>query len=163
MESPSCGLESHLYNSKNGGSNLITMSSRHLVHSLKLRIISTDQPQGNKQGDQHDIVEDKLRLDWGTSKYYGRRNYQMCEWAYRTTALSPTREIPLLLEFGSEAMTPLEIVLTSHRIGSFDPELGTRQVCRSLELIEKIKQLELQHTNTQDVSLIHLMGRAEQI
>lgn len=88
----------------------------------------------------------------------------MCEWAYRTTALSPTREIPLLLEFGSEAMTPLEIVLTSHQIGSFDPELGTRQVCRSLELIEKKKkQLELQHTNTQDVSLIHLMDRAEQI
>lgn len=64
-------------NSKNGGSNSSTISSRHLV-SLNLRIISTDQPQGNKQGDQHDIFEDELRLDWGTSKYYGRRNYQMC-------------------------------------------------------------------------------------
>lgn len=65
-------------NSKNGGSNSTTISSRHLVHSLKLRIISTDQPQGNKQGDQHDIVKDELRLDWETSKYYGQMNYQMC-------------------------------------------------------------------------------------
>ena len=52
-------------------------------------------------------------------------------------------------------MTPLEIVLTSHRIVSFDPELGTRQVCRSLELIEKENKTARTTTYQHTTSLIN--------
>ena len=41
-------------------------------------------------------------------------------WAYRTTARAPTRETPFRLTYGSEAVIPAEVGLTSYRVHNHD-------------------------------------------
>ena len=41
-------------------------------------------------------------------------------WAYRTTARTPTRETLFRLVYGSEAVIPIEVRLTSYRVGNHD-------------------------------------------
>ena len=41
-------------------------------------------------------------------------------WAYRTTARIPTGEMPFRLAYGSEAVIPAEVGLTSYRVENYD-------------------------------------------
>ena len=41
-------------------------------------------------------------------------------WAYRTMARTPTRETPFQLRYGSEAIIPAEVGLTSYRVHNHD-------------------------------------------
>lgn len=41
-------------------------------------------------------------------------------WAYRTTARTPTGETSFLLTYGSEAVIPTEVGLTSYRVDNYD-------------------------------------------
>ena len=41
-------------------------------------------------------------------------------WAYRTTARTPTRETLFRLAYGSEVVIPVEVGLTSYRVGNHD-------------------------------------------
>ena len=43
-------------------------------------------------------------------------------WAYRTTTCRPTGETPFRLAFGSEAIIPTEVGLTSYWIAHYDKE-----------------------------------------
>ena len=40
-------------------------------------------------------------------------------WAYRTTARTPTREIPFRLAYGADAVIPAEVGLTSYRVENY--------------------------------------------
>ena len=41
-------------------------------------------------------------------------------WAYRTTTRVPTREMPFRLTFGTEAIIPVEVELTSLRVKTYE-------------------------------------------
>ena len=41
-------------------------------------------------------------------------------WAYRTTTRTPTGETPFRLTYGSEAVIPAEVGLTSYRVHNHD-------------------------------------------
>ena len=41
-------------------------------------------------------------------------------WAYKTTTRTPTRETPFRLTFGTKAVIPVEISLTSFRTNKYD-------------------------------------------
>ena len=41
-------------------------------------------------------------------------------WAYRTMARMPTKETPFRLTYGSEAVIPTEVGLTSYRVDNHD-------------------------------------------
>jgi hypothetical protein len=58
-------------------------------------------------------------------------------WAYRTTARTPTGEIPFRLTFGTEAVIPVEIGLTSFRTNEYDEGNNDSQLCLNLDLLDE--------------------------
>ena len=50
-------------------------------------------------------------------------------WAYRTTAKTPTRETPFRLAYGSEAVIPTEVGLTSYRVENHDDSRNNKAMC----------------------------------
>ncbi|XP_073033822.1 uncharacterized protein [Primulina eburnea] len=56
-------------------------------------------------------------------------------WAYRTTPREGTKETPLILVYGNEAVLPTEIGLESARVMFYDEDNGVRHVT-DLDLFE---------------------------
>ena len=57
-------------------------------------------------------------------------------WAYRTTARTPTRETSFRLAYGSEAVIPAEVGLTSYRVGNHDERRSDKAMCLQLDLVD---------------------------
>ena len=60
-------------------------------------------------------------------------------WAYRTTARTPTGETPFSLTYGTEAVIPVEVGLTSLRREFFDEQTNDDQLKQSLDSLDKIR------------------------
>ena len=60
-------------------------------------------------------------------------------WAYRTTARTPTGETPFRLAYGSEAVIPAEVGLTSYRVESYDEDKNEEAMCLQLDLVDEIR------------------------
>uniref|UniRef100_A0A7N2MBY2 Uncharacterized protein n=1 Tax=Quercus lobata TaxID=97700 RepID=A0A7N2MBY2_QUELO len=60
-------------------------------------------------------------------------------WAYRTTARTPTEETPFRLTYGSEAVIPAEIGLTSYRVRNHDESRNDEAMWLQLDLIDEIR------------------------
>ena len=60
-------------------------------------------------------------------------------WAYRTTARTPTGETPFRLAYGTEAVIPAEVGLTSYRVGSYDEDKNKEAIRLQLDLVDKVR------------------------
>ncbi|KAL0427418.1 UNVERIFIED_CONTAM: hypothetical protein Slati_2916600 [Sesamum latifolium] len=61
-------------------------------------------------------------------------------WAYRTTPRGSTGESPFSLVYETEAVTPAELGMPSHRIVNFSEECNTDFLKESLDLIEELRE-----------------------
>uniref|UniRef100_A0A2N9HPQ8 Uncharacterized protein n=1 Tax=Fagus sylvatica TaxID=28930 RepID=A0A2N9HPQ8_FAGSY len=61
-------------------------------------------------------------------------------WAYRTTVRIPTGETPFRMTFGSEAVVPVEIGLTTFRTSAYDEEENEEQLRLNLDLIDEVRE-----------------------
>uniref|UniRef100_A0A2N9EQY5 Uncharacterized protein n=1 Tax=Fagus sylvatica TaxID=28930 RepID=A0A2N9EQY5_FAGSY len=61
-------------------------------------------------------------------------------WAYRTTVRIPTGETPFRMTFGSEAVVPVEIGLTSFRTLAYDGQKNEEQLRLNLDLIDEVRE-----------------------
>ena len=52
---------------------------------------------------------------------------------------TPTRETPFKLAYGSEAVIPAEVHMTSHRVKEYQAEENEVQLCLNLDLIDKVR------------------------
>ena len=59
-------------------------------------------------------------------------------WAYKTTARMPTRETPFRLAYGSEAVIPMEIGLTSYRVGNCDKSKNDEAMRMQLDMVDEV-------------------------
>ena len=59
-------------------------------------------------------------------------------WAYRTTARTPTGETPLRLAYGSEAVIPAEVGLTSYRVDNYDERRNDEAMHLQLGLVNEV-------------------------
>ena len=59
-------------------------------------------------------------------------------WAYRTTARIPTREMPFRLAYGSEAVIPVEVGLTSFRVKNYDENKNEEAMQLQLDLVDEV-------------------------
>ena len=62
-------------------------------------------------------------------------------WAYRTTARTPIRETPFRLTYGSEAVIPIEIGLTSYKVDNHDERKNNEAMCLQLDLVDEVKAM----------------------
>lgn len=60
-------------------------------------------------------------------------------WAYRTTTRTPTREKPFRLTYGTEAVTPVEVGVTSIRREVLHEENNNDQLRIILDCLDKVK------------------------
>ena len=60
-------------------------------------------------------------------------------WAYRTTARTPTRETPFKLTYGTEAVIPVEVGISSIKQEMFHEEGNNDQLKVSLDCLDKVK------------------------
>ena len=60
-------------------------------------------------------------------------------WAYRTTIRTPTRETPFKLAYGSDAVIPVAVGLTSYRVAHYNNDKNENQFRLSLDLIDKVR------------------------
>ena len=59
-------------------------------------------------------------------------------WAYRTTSRTPTRETPFRLAYGSDAVIPIEVGLTSYRVENYAEEENEEAIRIQLDLVDKV-------------------------
>ena len=60
-------------------------------------------------------------------------------WAYRTTARTPTRKTPFRLAYGTEAVIPAEVGLTSYWVESYDEDKKKEAIRLQLDLVDEVK------------------------
>ena len=60
-------------------------------------------------------------------------------WAYRTTARTPTGETPFRLTYGSEAVIPTYVKLTSYRVHNHDKSKNDEAIRLQLNLVDKVR------------------------
>ena len=60
-------------------------------------------------------------------------------WAYRTTARTPTKETPFRLTYGTEAVIPIEVGVTSTRQVAFNEEGNDDKLRLKLDCLDKVR------------------------
>ena len=60
-------------------------------------------------------------------------------WAYQTTASTPTGETPFKLMYGTEAVIPVEVGVTSIRLKLFHEEYNDGQLRINLDCLDEIR------------------------
>ena len=65
-------------------------------------------------------------------------------WAYRTTARTPTRETLFRLAYGSEVVIPIEVGLTSYRVGNYDEQKNDKAMRLQLDLMDEVRAIAKQ-------------------
>ena len=60
-------------------------------------------------------------------------------WAYRTTVRTPTGETPFWLTYGSKAVIPVEVELTSYRVDNYDERKNDEVMRLQLNLLDKAR------------------------
>ena len=61
-------------------------------------------------------------------------------WAYRTTVRTPTRETPFRLTYGTEAVIPIVVGITSIRREMFDEENNDNQLRVNLDYLDEVRE-----------------------
>ena len=62
-------------------------------------------------------------------------------WVYRTTARTPIGETPFRLTYGSEAVIPTEIGLTSYKVDNHDERKNNEAMRLQLDLVDEVKAM----------------------
>ena len=62
-------------------------------------------------------------------------------WAYRTTARTPTREMPYRLAYMSKAVIPTKVELTSYRVENHDKSRNEEAMCLQLDLMDEVRAI----------------------
>ncbi|KAK1378797.1 hypothetical protein POM88_025541 [Heracleum sosnowskyi] len=60
-------------------------------------------------------------------------------WAYHTTYKVTTEATPFMLDYGAEAVVPVEITHTSPKVGAFEPESNEEGMRLALDLIDEVR------------------------
>ena len=81
-------------------------------------------------------------------------------WAYRTTAKTPIEETLFQLVYGSEAIIPTEVELTSYRVGNHDERKNDEAMRLQLDLLNEVRATAEQRlARYQDLMAKHYNSR----
>ena len=59
-------------------------------------------------------------------------------WAYRTTIRTPTGEMPFRLAYGTNAVIPAKVGLTSYRVENYNED-NEETLCLQLDLVDEVR------------------------
>ena len=61
-------------------------------------------------------------------------------WACKTTTRVPTKETPFRLTFGTEAVIPVEVGLTSFQVKTYEDQKNQQELNNNLDLIDEVRE-----------------------
>ena len=64
----------------------------------------------------------------------------MALWAYQTTHKTATGHTPFSLSYDSEAVIPVEMEVSSHRVTYYDPKTNAILLSESLDLLNEKRE-----------------------
>ncbi|KAI3739893.1 hypothetical protein L2E82_30305 [Cichorium intybus] len=109
---------------------------------IRQQFTSVAHPQANGQTEvtNHTMVNGiKKRL--GKAKGNWVEELPSVLWSYRVTPRTSTQETPFSLVYGSEAMLPPELSITSLRVSAFSTEKTEEDLRHNLDLLEERREL----------------------
>ena len=81
---------------------------------------------------------------------------------YRTVARTPKKETPFWLTYGSEAVIPAEVGLTSYRVDNYNESKNDEAACLQLNLVDEVRATTEQRlTQYQDRMAKHYNSRVK--
>ena len=81
-------------------------------------------------------------------------------WVYRTTARTPTGETSFQIAYGSEAVIPAKVRLTSYRMGNHDEKKNDEAIRLQLDLLDEVRAIiEQRLARYQDLMVKHYNSR----
>ena len=107
---------------------------------IKNQFSSPGHPQANRQIEVTNrtlLKIIKARLD--DAKGAQPKELPNALWAYRTTARTPTGETPFRLTYGTEAVIPVEVGITSIRREIFHEESNDDQLKVNLDYLDEVR------------------------
>ena len=107
---------------------------------IKNHYSSPTHPQANGQVEviNRSFVEIiKTRLEG--AKGIWSKELPSALWAYRTTTRTPIRETLFRLAYGSEAVIPTEVGLTSYRVENHDKSRNNKAMRLRLDLVDEVR------------------------
>ena len=107
---------------------------------IKNQFSSPGHPQANKQVEVTNRMLLKIiktKLD--NAKEAWPEELPNVLWAYRTTTGTPTRETPFRLTYGTEAVIPVEVGVTSIRRGTFNKECNDNELRLNLDCLDEVR------------------------
>uniref|UniRef100_A0A2N9EDC4 Integrase catalytic domain-containing protein n=1 Tax=Fagus sylvatica TaxID=28930 RepID=A0A2N9EDC4_FAGSY len=114
--------------------------------NIKNHYSSPRHPQANGQVEVTNrtlLKQIKIRLEGAKSMWV--EELPSVLWAYKTTVRTPTRETPFKLTFGTEAVIPVEIGLTTLRTTFHKEEENEGQLQLNLDLLDETRRQSM-HT-----------------
>ena len=126
----------------NNGKQFDNDSFRDFCSQLKIRnhYSSPAHPQANGQVEitNRSLLKIiKTRLDG--AKGIWPKELPSILWAYRTIARTPIEETPFRLTYGSEAIIPAEIGLTSYRVDNYNERKNDEAMHLQLDLVDEVR------------------------
>ncbi|KAI3503882.1 hypothetical protein L1887_32347 [Cichorium endivia] len=109
---------------------------------IRQQFTSVAHPQANGQTE----VTNRTMVN-GIKKRLGKAKGNWVEelpsvlWSYRATPRTSTQETPFSLVYGSEAMLPPELSITSLRVSAVSPEKTEEDLRHNLDLLEERREL----------------------
>ncbi|XP_030477954.1 uncharacterized protein LOC115694995 [Cannabis sativa] len=101
-------------------------------------LLSVSRPQANGQVEAvNKTLKDTIKKELDAAKGRCIDELPQVLWAHRTTEKTTTGQTPFLLAFGSEAMLPVEVNISTHRREFYDQEENQELLKLSLDLLDE--------------------------
>lgn len=107
---------------------------------IKNQFSSPEHPQANEQTEVKNrtlLKIIKTKLD--DAKGAWPEELPNVLWAYRTTTRTPTGETPFRLTYGTEAVIPVEVGVTSVRRGTFKEGCNDDELRLNLDCLDEVR------------------------
>ena len=110
-------------------------------HGIIKSFSAVARPQANGQVEAvNKILKTTLKKKLQACKAHWPEELPRVLWAYRTTERTSTGHTPYSMTFGCEAVIPVETMIPSHRLDTYDPTRNHALLQESLDMIEELRE-----------------------
>lgn len=107
-------------------------------HIAQIFFSSSSTDKQSNRGDKQVILQGlKKRLD-GAKKNWAVELHSIL-WVFRTSPRTPTEERPFPLAFGTEAVVPIELQISTHRVQFNDESINGEKLKSNLDALEETR------------------------
>ena len=146
-----------------GSNSTIAPSETSTQLGIKNHYSSPAHPQANRQVEvMNRSLLKIIKTQLEGAKGIWPKELPSILWAYRTMAKMPIGETPFWLVYGSEAVIPAKVGLTSYRVGNHDEGRNDEAMRLQLDLLDEVRAtVEQRLARYQDLMAKHYNSKVK--